>query len=1242
MFHNAARMARNLPQRTDTPLTDMGPPSSDPPSSGTAPTSSSPSTPKDGTSIQVAVDPLFIDPALSDLPDSSSAPVLPAKYFEFADGLDKTIDETEMEIPHPSVPPTGFVQRVRAMLESKAAIEAAANREAERERFTRPAGQLAVEQGDEGEVSELHELAADHTPRFTIIEEFEAPVELPASPVKLPELANSPVQQKQRITRELVRAELSITNTSDEPSTRADIADTTDLSMEIELRREPSRATTTDSTEARKPNPGESVDTLGVRRQNSNNGSAVTASPETAAISGIDYALRFSVPIDTTTTTSNETQSKDPFILDADTITLQHQRSKDKVVPQPKQDVKEQKDHITHPETPVSPLLRGEDISRSSAVSPLQTQTLGIDETLRQGTTRRQDDTTSCLDRSAGHNGFSSEDTLPPPTPRTPRTYSKSVQIPHTSITATNTPSTNRFSLPPDLSTVSETTMNTNSDMITDIAVRFSLPNTTITIGKPQIVTIPPGSSPDKPESPPPMSRARGLEPRSARRNSVTFADQVAPLNIKKPETRREVYPAGENATTKGKSIIRRLSPLDDSLDLSRKTRENTTELRFPAGNGMNGRFGSTHLPGLKEESVEDMSINEQHKRSGSRVDGRQLQLPARIAAVKAMQERRLQESAEKAKARRAARHYNRPLADIRDLPSLNFSRMDLIDKLNEALESDIRPSKSMEVIHRRDFSSIYCPSPQRPQSTEPLRERYVSFFNKPEDFSLFDDPDEDEEETESASDNDVPVVEILESTRLEEISEPGGRPLSPEDLLNVATQVNRLSIPSVTGLSERLTNLLPCLKNLHLDSILATDEEVAHTIDDIHYLGNGGRRETVLSSRTSAGFRTLAERAEEIVLNSTHDSIFPKSKLLLTDKELPPLPESASADKVSAVTSTDGKLSYLSGSVSAPSELGKDLARPSSALVRQNAPMSQEEVLQLLPPETNPITRDKRSLIISSASRPWNQDENYPWSGKEVPVDLTIPSEAHTRDSVTGNLRRLSKSVDFTSSGKATDSIKGIDIGSIITNIDRSASITSEQATGVKANVLRKQSKRSIIGSISRKIGLTHRSHAEDTTRTMPSPAAFKSEETIPHKPGERYPTSSLTPPANVQLDEVRSYFSDNSDERQRESTSRKRLTRFKGKGKGARGTASFDGTTGYDAGSMNAEREGAMSSAHTYDGVGMGKAEFRIKRFGLKLRHLFAKGGDLIRSFSNRSKTPRTEKGREDWLSDSLYSGV
>ena len=1256
-------------------MTDISPPSSDPPSSGTAPSGSSPPTPRDHTTIQVAVDPAFIDPALADLPDSSSEPMLPHQYLRYAEGLvDKDIEEEDVEAAYPSVPPSGFVQRVKATLESKAAVEAAARNEAERDKSAQKLpieeefGGLEMEPDEE----EIHELAVNETPRFTVIEEFEAPVELPASPVRLPELGGSPVQPKRRITREMVKAGLGPSDSVDETIVHTEIEDNTSIDVVVHQHKAnrsreevKETASVSENYPAVDDAPSTPVAANKKRPEDTGSDSVTTSSPEALGLSAVDYAVRFTGHGDSTTT-SEETQSKDPFVLDADTITLQHQRSKDRV---------DKRQHLrdcnntavsepgTEDESPVSLILPGEDNSRVSAVSPLQTQTLGIDETLRMASEPAPEDTRTTTDELSMSGAFPDE-AQQPPTPRTPKSHSKSVQL-RPSETLTDTSSSNRFSLPPDLSTVGDTTMNTTSNMLTDVAVRFSLPQTTITVSRPQIIEIPPSSSPEKPAERPASKYTKSAlhaTDSKSKRSSVTFADEIAPLKInKKLEQYFSKQKTADERSSKGKSIVRRPSPLQDSVENSRASRDSTTDLRFSGINAINNRFGSTHLPGLKEESVEDMSISDKHKSDMS-----QFPLPARIAAVKAMQERRLHESAEKAKARRAARHGNRPLAETRDLPSLNFSRMDLIDKLNEALE--VRSSKSMEIIRRREFSGIYCPSPQRPQSTEPLRERYISFFSKPEDFStFFDDPkdsdEEDETETEEVgvptSDNGVPVVEVQPNTEVD-IEEAVSRPLSPEDFLTVATQVNRLSIPSVSGLSDRLSELLPNLHDLQLDNVLASFSEIS---DDLRRLGDGIRPDTVLSTRTSAGFRTLAERAEEIVNNGTHDSIVPMVKLLGTNKELPALPESMSADKVSAVASIDGKQSYLSGSVSAPSDLGKEPARPPSALTRHKSPISEQEVQSLLPPEMNPIARDqKRAMIISSASsRPWNQDENYPWAGTKVDVDLTVPSQAHTRDSTITDVlsRRKTKSLELTSSGESTNTSKGIDIGSLIDH-DASLSVTSEQLTGVCNDHLRKQSKRSVIGSITRKIGFGGNS----TIRSLPSPvrqSLAAGESNGPHRPGERYPTSGLTPPTAFNLDEVRSFFSDDSSEKEHNASFRKCLTHFKGKGKGVRLTTpsgarsqdpsrshSLDANTAYDSGAMtmSVERAGATSSANTYDGVGMGRTEFRIKRFGEKLRHLIAKSGELIRSWSTRSKQPRMgaerERVREDWLSDSVYSGV
>ena len=1274
-------MARNLPQRTDTPMTDGGPPSSDPASSSSAPDSSSPPTPRDTTTVRVVVDPAFIEPDLLDLPDSSE-PMMPGhKYFEYAEGR----DEQQMELQHASIPPSGFVQRVKAMLESKAALEAAQQHENEKAmQLAHPQHvylhELDVDHDQEGDVSELvdlHEMAANETPRFTIIEEFEAPVELPASPVKVAELD---AMETTRITRDMIRAELSCISSADNTlqQVQPDESTANVIKQLVERGDGPSAPVQYEAPKqemirhSRRSSRQSATSTK--RRQDSVPEAITEASMEASLPTGADYAIRFDVPVDTTDS-SEETQSKDPFALDADTVTLQHQAAAAKESSRVEQSEDGKKTPGVDPArqsvfldlTPVSPLRPGEEVKRSSAVSPIQDDPRGIDQTLRvAGDDSREDGSSSGIQEPTTFDSLTADsESMPPPTPRTPKTYSKSVQLnrPSTAVTDNSTTNSNRFSLPGDLSTVGDTTLNSGTDMITDVAVRFSLPGTTITVGKPQIIEVSPSSTPDKPkdESPnfqPHFTKQSGL--RSSRRNSVTFADEIAPLNIKKSEPSK-----AEASSSQHKSIIRKPAPRDDSNQSAKAPRDIATDIRSNNSNtnySTHARFGSAHLhqlPGLKEESIEDMSSPEK-KRSSNHGD---FHLPARIAAVKAMQERRMQESADQAKARRNAQKNNRPLGESRDLPSLNFSRTDLFEKLNDALE--VRPAKSMDVIRRRDFTGIHCPSPQRPMSTEPLRDRYASFFNKPEDFSFCDEMDtSDEDDDEDAngepvteSDNDkalVPIVNIQENTQVEN-EDPAGsyRPLSPEDFLHVAQQANRLSIPSVAGLSERISELIPGLRNLsnlRLD-FLPSDS-------DMHpgYLPGTaelGRPDTILTNRTSAGFRTLAERAEEIVINGTHDSIAPSALHALLNKELPPLPGSASADELSGFDLVDSKkASYLSGSMSVPVNLGKDPARPASALLRNKAPTTEEEVQNMLPKGMNPLSRmsNRRSMIVSQpSSRPWNVDKNYPWSGNKIDIDLSVPSPAHTHNSLASDVlrERKTRSLDLPRSPATGDGL----IGSITTSPAGSRfSTTTDQLTGMSPSHLHHKSKRSIIGSISKKFGITS-GHAEAISKSLPASPVPRPRQTsvASHKPGDRYPTSSLTPPAIAALDEVRSFFSDNSSERNRTASFRKRLTHFKSKGRTPRAdhpprtahSLDIQGNTEYSAGSINEARSESAAMHMQYDAAVMGKAEFHFKRFGEKLRHFFAKGSELFRTISTRGK-PRREEPRDEWLADSLYSGV
>lgn len=82
------------------------------------------------------------------------------------------------------------------------------------------------------------------------------------------------------------------------------------------------------------------------------------------------------------------------------------------------------------------------------------------------------------------------------------------------------------------------------------------------------------------------------------------------------------------------------------------------------------------------------------------------------------------------------------------------------------------------------------------------------------------------------------------------------------------------------------------------------------------------------------------------------------------------------------------------------------------------------------------------------------------------------------------------------------------------------------------------------------------------------------------------------------------------------------------------------------HTTGSLFDDRFTEPVTPQNYDGmVGMGRVEFRVKRVAERLRHIWLKGGEIIRSLSQRSRpTKRQNREREievdNWLADSLYS--
>ncbi|KAK4981452.1 hypothetical protein LTR66_009979 [Elasticomyces elasticus] len=1104
----ALPIPRPLPTRVGTPQT--APSSSNPPSS--APPSSDPPTPRDGPPVQT-VDTAVIDSAVHDLTEDGSELTIPPHYYDYTEHLDK-LAEVELEPQSPAIP-MGFVQRIKTILEEKAASEEVAKAESVM----------------------FHTAPSSSLPMVDAVEvQNQEPVELPASPVKI--IAELPADPAHHITRAMITAAVS-PSSSAQPSTSVDDTTTQNFSIQVEVTQTNASIDTTNTGETaefmEQSSPESSVKQSGTLSE-----STTTVSLPGSPASGTDYALRFSVP----------------------------------PPPQPEQlpelrveDMLKRNNHC-----PVSPLRPGEENNRFSAISPMVTETLNI---------------TVAADETPMPGAFP-DDTAAPGTPgRSQSMSSPATQAPEPVV---------RFSLPPDLSQLNESTI-TSEMGVPDVAVRFSVPHTAVA-AKPHLIT----TTPDPTQSPRPVEAVHTapspveLPTIRSPRASVDYEDLAAPLQIRKANTIRESFNSEHSLTGPRRSFPRRAgSVFDDQPDQKRFSRDSTTDLRF---SGL--RFPGNHLPGLKEESQEDMTATD------LRAMGYRLPLP-RPGIAQGLQERTRHSHDVSRSSRPSSRLPNMTLAELRDLPSLNFSRMDLFDKLNDALE--VRSTRSVDIIHRGAYAGICCPTPERPASTELIRERYTSFFDKNVELDLPDEEAQPVGEYVPVEDSDVknkPEADDEGDKEDKASAESGKRPLSPEEFLTVVTEVNRLSVPSVTGLTERLSELFPTLRRLHLDGVITDDAAVEHTIDEIHQLGH--RPDTILSVRSSGGLRQLAAHADMIATNGTRDSTMkPQSRLM---KELPPLPEAS--DSVSAVESSKRQSIYSRNTVSPVVEL----EAPLPAALRAKSPsgsvfgaLSLESIV--IPPRVSSRNSAQRPLIISSpGSRPWNKDENYPWSGSNVALDITLPQKAHLRDSVASR-EKSQGSGDAVSDGDMTDRSRALQqrsAGSPTSDLEHTASVSTELLAGHSRG-------RSLFGSLSRKIGLTAHISNPDNNATsgipsdslLPPPSA---DERSAVDPGDRYPTTGLTPPSAFNLAEVRSFFSDDSSEHERDGSGifRKRLTHFKTKlpppiVSRTHSPRSFDVRLHRDGEGEEGDglgyrgRFGAHSAAGGQAG-GMSRVEFRVKR--------------------------------------------
>ncbi|KAI4846728.1 hypothetical protein E4T45_07111, partial [Aureobasidium sp. EXF-8846] len=399
---------------------------------------------------------------------------------------------------------------------------------------------------------------------------------------------------------------------------------------------------------------------------------------------------------------------------------------------------------------------------------------------------------------------------------------------------------------------------------------------------------------------------------------------------------------------------------------------------------------------------------------------------------------------------------------------------------------------------------------------------------------------------------------------------------------------------------------------------------------------------------RSSTGLHQLAAIADNIATNGIHDSAFlevQKSGRLM--KELPPLPEDCEKFSLSD-SGLDRNTTLMTEGLISTSEL----ETPKPALLRGKS----LSVIKGRGEIPGPEFASRHSLGLSAQNlRPWNLDENYPWCGDSPGIKINFPTPVLRRHSSPPKLVHAKSKASVRTKSESEETLDPDSTLPSSPIISHSETITPTVLTLHD----RKSSKKSLIGSLSRRIGLS--------TRAQSGAMGREGVMTGRASPGDRYPSTSLQSP-HGNIEDVRSFFSDSTEEEQdgeQRGSFRKQITSFRDKSSkvpsghvSAAYSQSLDVRRGRSldqygrpsnvrtTASLFDDRFTEPVTPQNYDGmVGMGRVEFRVKRVAERLRHIWLKGGEIIRSLSHRGRqTERQHRERDtesdNWLADSLYS--
>jgi serine/arginine repetitive matrix protein 2 len=527
-------------------------------------------------------------------------------------------------------------------------------------------------------------------------------------------------------------------------------------------------------------------------------------------------------------------------------------------------------------------------------------------------------------------------------------------------------------------------------------------------------------------------------------------------------------------------------------------------------------------------------------------------------------------------------------VGDALGLPALEFSQPNLFEKFKDALV-DVRFSRSsgrpqLDILDAGD------------------RSQQVSVLNGDESLQACE-PVDDLDCGEAAGES-TQSTELIAFARL-------SRAYTPEGLI---AEIDRVSIPSVTQLTQRVTEMLPSLslqgqqeqsRSGGFSEFPEEEEIMEHAMEEIHHVHPPTQKRSSARLRPIRGSSALLimddDVFEEMTSKERSSGISGEQSMVALEFEI---------GGGEAGTRVKGKGKIIANTPTRHLSPVAELRTPSPVVLRPGLRRAKSvQALRTSVESVLSLTRSPRSFVstpTATDTRPWNFDKNYPWATTTNPsVDISLPLPVAQKQSPRPGPSHLRNTLSDATTSTFT---------SVCTPID-----SPTGRSGPNAN--RQSHRLSIFG------------RSGDQA----------------HAAGERYPTSALSPPTAIFRDHLTACDT-SDDEDFTASHKSNKLTLRKRFSSAARSNTLTHSTprvvrsktnpaelaspaSNHQASSSTlqdraGEARAFTSNRHTFrDAEGMRISAYHRHRIVESIKRWWHKGGELIRTISRRRNDHRRD---------------